>query len=439
MGIYTGPLRAAGLAKESVLGTLISTPTIYIPVHPSDTFYPTITPLESKGIFARADLINKVVLGPGEVKGMKAKWEAEPENIGEQLMAAFGTDTMAEVATFVVTSGSNAKINFKEDAGAELTATLTAATYAMGTSSAQAGTLCAQVKTALQAAAGAVKTYTVTYSYSTKKMTITASSGTVQFLWSTGTNAAISARTLLGFTAADTSAALAVTSNSTTQQFAMTHTFTRAAVSQLPTYSWWFDKGNIFPLFAGGMMNKLEIGAKAKEFVMIDTDWTGLSYDTSGTSKSPTYSTLRPFGFNQVNFTIDGAQSLYYDDFKVTVENNVKADHVLGSSIYPGVIYAEGMRVTIGANFFFNDAVQYNKFLAGSFASMLVTIASSDIIVGTTPYSLVISAPLNFYSAAPIPNPSGVLKVAFATVLQYDPSTSKTVSMALTNTVGSSY
>ena len=99
---------------------------------------------------------------------------------------------------------SNNKINFKENGGGELTATLTAGVYST------AGLL-AEIKTQLEAAAGSAGTYTVTYDgytgTNTQKFTIAVSGAvtTVQFLWHSGTDVANNAREILGFQQIDTS------------------------------------------------------------------------------------------------------------------------------------------------------------------------------------------------------------------------------------------
>jgi hypothetical protein len=124
-----------------------------------------------------------------------------------------------EAGSFVVTASNN-KINFKVGVVVtELTATLTADTYVMGASSSEPGTLCAHIKTQMQAAdVGGV--YTVTFDTVLRKVTITRSTSTFKLLWVTGTNGTAgtntSAYTLLGFTALDTSSAISITSDSQT-------------------------------------------------------------------------------------------------------------------------------------------------------------------------------------------------------------------------------
>jgi len=441
--MQVGRLRTCGLAKESVLGTLQTPPTTFLRFIPPESFYPKVSPLISKAVGTVPDVNIKQTLGVGEVMGMKIPLELEPENIGQVLQACFGSDTAAESASFVIQTGVNDKINFKESGGSQLTGTIAAGTYIMGTTSATASTLCKAVKTAMDGAAGAIHTYTVTYSYTTKKVTIAASTGTVQILWSTGTNAATSARTILGFTAADTSDSASVTSNSTTTVPPFTHTFVRQAATQLPTYSWWFDKNPLYPQFVGCMLDKMDIDIKAKDIVKIDSDWTGLSYDATGITQTPSYSGARPFTFNMATVNVDGSPVLDYDNIKFGIKNMVKADHALSGSIFPAKIYSEGMDLDISADLFFEDSTQYNKFLAGTTAHLNVVLTSADDISGAatgTKYSLTIDVPQWVYQSANLVIPSGVLKIPFAGkgMLDYA-STGYTVQMVLKNSVSTAY
>jgi hypothetical protein len=119
-----------------------------------------------------------------------------------------------EAGSFVVT-GSNNKIDFKVSAGPQLTATLTTGTYVMGSSSADPGTLCEQIKLKMQAA-DVAGIYAIAFNTVTRKVTIARNAATFQILWLTGTNTATAAKTLLGFTNVDTPVAISITSDSTT-------------------------------------------------------------------------------------------------------------------------------------------------------------------------------------------------------------------------------
>src|SRR4029077_16588122 len=129
-----GQILEAGWAQDGAVGTLQAPPTEFLPLLLPDSFYPSIGLLESVGIRALPDRVYKISQGPGEVKGMKAKWEAEAENIGNLLMATFGADAPAESPSFVIGSTNN-KIDFKENGGSQLHATIASGTYAMGADS----------------------------------------------------------------------------------------------------------------------------------------------------------------------------------------------------------------------------------------------------------------------------------------------------------------
>lgn len=105
---------------------------------------------------------------------------------------------------FIIDTTNN-KINFKKvSGGVELTATI-----ASGTSTSP-GALATAIKTALEAADG-VNTYTVTYSATTGLWTILSSGAFLSILFSTGTNASTSCRTVIGFGSLDYTGAVTYT------------------------------------------------------------------------------------------------------------------------------------------------------------------------------------------------------------------------------------
>lgn len=89
---YTGILGTAGIAKESVAGTFVA-PTEFLRFMPPFQFSTDINLIEAQGVSSRPDIVSKVAQGKGLLKSGKFKTEVEPENIGNHLMAAFGTDT----------------------------------------------------------------------------------------------------------------------------------------------------------------------------------------------------------------------------------------------------------------------------------------------------------------------------------------------------------
>ena len=296
--MYIGKLRAAGLAKENSVGTLVTPPTEFIPYVAPDAFIPAIQLLESGAIYQIPDNIRLVSQGPGTLTGLKLKWHANPINLGNLLMAIFGSDNK--------TGPTNTSV--------------------------------------------------------------------------------------------------------------YTHTFSRLAASQLPTYSWWFDKGAKYQQFVGCMLNKVDFNFKAKEWVDVDTEWVGLSYDDTGTSQTVSYSTVPSFKFDQVVVKVAGSEVDNYDNVKLTFDNMVKADHVLKGSIWPGKIYSEGFDVTVSMDLIVEDATEYNKFLAGTSAALQFVLTHSDNIPSSSPstkYSLTLNVTEAHYSVASYPNAPGIIKIAF--------------------------
>lgn len=113
-----------------------------------------------------------------------------------------------------ITANTNDYIDFTEDGGSELSAQLTAGTYPIGISSSETGTLCALIKTQMEAVNPAA-TYTVTYSIATDKITITKDSGVFVLRFATGTNTLKNASGALGFSGSNTASAISATSSST--------------------------------------------------------------------------------------------------------------------------------------------------------------------------------------------------------------------------------
>lgn len=118
----------------------------------------------------------------------------------------------------VVTTGTNDKINFTEDGGGARTATLAAGSYEMGSTQADAGTFCAAIATALNAASGIGATYTVSYSVTNQKLTITKNSGVFVILWASGTNTATAANAVMGFSKTDTGSAISQSSDGSAER-----------------------------------------------------------------------------------------------------------------------------------------------------------------------------------------------------------------------------
>lgn len=428
-----GRLGAAALGKETVIGTAV-TPTQIVPFIPPLGLSTEIDLLEAKGIYSRPDVYNKAQQGAGLLKSGKIKFEAEPENgLGEHLMASHGTDTLAEVASLVIGTGVNDTLDFNIGAG-NLVATVAAGTYKAGQTQADTGTLCQLLYAAIVAAEGA-GTYTVSYTRSTNAFTITRSAGTLVLDFD-GPNTAKTIMPTIGFTT-DQFGGLTYTGTAIIVPFS--HTFTRASTATPPSYTLWVNNTTNYPQWAGCMLNKLEISGKAKEFIEINADWSGMAY-AAGITHALTYSPRNPFKFNQAVMTIAGSGSTNYEDFKVSVDNMVEVQHVLGSTIYGQKIYSKGYKISGSLSFIVENSTEWAKFIAGTSTTITIAITGTDLVGATAiPYSLTITIPQVQYKAAPWPLPDGLIKINFTWEAIYNVSATNTMSIALVNSKSAAY
>jgi hypothetical protein len=319
---YTGELRAFGLAKETTIGTFVLPPTVVLPYIPPLSFSPAIPLLESKGVRQVADMVVKATQGKAEVKGMKLKIEAEPDNIGQILQACFGADT---------------------------------------------------------------KTGSTAY----------------------------------------------------------THTFARTAVSQLPTYTAYLDQGATYTVIGGCMLGKFDLDVKSGELITVDTEWTGTAYESTTEQTLPAFSTLQPFAFNTAAISVGGTAILDYDNFKLSIDNMVKADHVVIASIYPGKIYSEGMKVQLSMDMYVesgNIAQWTTNYLTGVAQAVVITLTHPAFAYSGIHFSLTSTIPVLKYQTAPFANPQAVLKIPFAGTALYDlGNTNQTLNAVLVNDVSTAY
>ncbi|HYF53116.1 MAG TPA: hypothetical protein VEA41_02530, partial [Salinarimonas sp.] len=237
-----------------------------------------------------APAINPQLIVPGRISGRASKKQAilgtlapkytipafgYPTGLTMDLLKlAFGQVSSAEVASFTVDSTNN-KINFTEDGGAEKTATLTSGTYKMGADSSVALSLCKEVKDQLEAANDTAATYTVTFAVATGILTITKNSGVFVLKFSTGANAATSARTLLGYGAVDTSSAISAVAG-TAVVAVYDHTFTPLdaityGLSAGMTGQMKLADGKVFDVL-DGVIDVLKLSFKPNQELWLDAD-----------------------------------------------------------------------------------------------------------------------------------------------------------------------
>lgn len=337
-----------------------------------------------------------------------------PVGVGLKLLkAALGAVASVEQASFIVTA-ANKKIDFKEDGGAEMTATLDEGTYAAGTSSATAGTLCALLKTALEAAGAG--TYTVSYSYSTKKFTITVGGAVtaVQFLFSTGTNVATCARALLGYGTADTASQASHVAGTATE-IVFQHT-----ISILDAIAYGRTKGlTVQAKVADGVVfdvldavvNSLSIDYAPNQELHFDAELQARRVEASLATLSGLISpSVKPLLYSQAGFTLSGT-AISLSALKIAFNNSFKNDLFVNSR-YRSKFVRGGLRSVTG-NFTFDITDQatydlFDAFNADSAGVPLVATFTGAAIKGAQTYSMGFSLPLIKFKFDSIPGGGGL-------------------------------
>lgn len=300
------------------------------------------------------------------------------------LKMALGQVSSAEVASFVVTLSTNDKIDFTEDGGGAVAATLTAGSYT-------STTLAAHIKTQMEAVNGA-STYTVTYSTTTKKFTITKNSGVFVIKWATGTNTATSARSLLGFTNADTSSAISAVSDSTVD-FVYDHTITPLdamtyGLSKGMTAQVKLATGKVFDVL-DAVIDVLKLSYKPNQELWIDAECEARSIGASSADLAAvTEESSSPLLYSQLGFTVGGSNHALAA-LEISYGNNFKKDLFVNSekrSRFPRGGFRE-VKGTFTLDLADSLAYAiYDAFLAGTQPALVATFtgATSAIKTGFT-------------------------------------------------------
>lgn len=329
------------------------------------------------------------------------------------LKMALGTLSSAEVASFVVTLNVNDTLDMTEDGGGAFAITLTPGTYLPGATHADAGTMCALLKTLIEAGNG-IATYTVSYSQTTNKFTITKNSGVFVIKFLTGTNTAKNAAALLGFTVADTASAIAATSNSTalsvwdhtiTPLEAYTYGLSKGMTSQIK-----LADGKVFDAL-DGVIDVLKLSYKPNQELWIDAECEARLYATSGADlASLLEETVAPLLFSQLAYTVGGVAH-EISGLEINYANNLKKDMFVNSekrSKFP----RNGFRAVSGS--FTLDLADsrayaiYDAFLAGTQPALVGTFtgAASGIKTGFA-YTITMTLAKVSYDPEAVPGGGG--------------------------------
>jgi hypothetical protein len=407
--------RQVGLALESVRGTVPTAPTKFL----------SLTK-DSNLDFATKLLADPAIRGYGsqfasfagaqEAKGpLKAPVRAS--DIPYLLKMLLGAPTSSvEQASYVVTTGVNDKIDFNIGAS-QLHATVAAGTYVAGQTQADNPSLCKAIYDAI-VAAEAVGTYTVSYSRTTGLFTITRSAGTFQIVWNTGTNKATSIASLIGFsTAADSTGALTY-SSSTAAWAAWKHIFTQSLITQLPSYSFFINRGmndlsgNPTKSYNLGTLAKLKLSGKDDAPVSYEASLMAQQEATYAGAWSPSYVETPVLMFSGTTVKVAGSAPAVPNikDWSLDMEPGIKAYRPLSQTQYPNDFLATGpFKLSGDLGVYFMDEAERAKFVSDTITSLEFLCQGAVINNGTIKNTLDLSLPAVEYHAFPFGDEDGFL------------------------------
>ena len=420
-----------GFGVETEFGTAV-TPTKFIEIN-SDGLGVEQEHLHSEAIPQiyqdETENTQGAVTTSGEVE-----FEMRYEGMELLLKHAMGSVATSEVASFIVLA-TNKYLDFDIGAG-ELIATVAEGTYAAGTSQAVAGSLCKAIYDAI-VVAEPVGTYTVTFSTTTKKFTITRSAGTLSILWKTGTHGSdlldTHIGTLIGFSdAADDTGSLSYAADNAVVSV-YNHTFTLA--DDLPVgLTFEVDRDISAFTVEGGKINTLAMSIEQGGFLKSTLGIVGEDM-TAAAATSPTLPTSALVNFTQGVLQYNSVtRSVPSASF--TLNNNLKTDRrFIGSRLVSEPQRSGKIEVTGTFTVEFETLDEYNDFRAATSRALTLTF-TGGLIKTAHSYTLTITFPvIKLTAGVPMISDAGIISIelpfkAYATSL-----VAREFNMVLKNTI----
>ncbi len=432
-------VRQIGLALESVRGTAPVAPSSFISLtRDSELAYVSklIPDPALRGVNARYPSLAGMLSGAGTLKT-----PARAQNIGEFLKMLFGAPVSTEQTYITISTGVNDALDFVDDV-TTVEGVIAAGSYPMGADSSVAGSFCKAIKTAMDAVATGA-TYTVTFAAGV--LTITRSTGTFEFLFATGTHKATSPYAKMGFAAVDTTAAISQTST-VTLYAPFKHAFTQSQIIQLPSYSFYIDRGPFnggakdIKVYNLGSMSKLKIASAHDAPVDLEASIFAQQEASYAGAWSPTFSESPVLMFDNVTVKMAGAAPSVPNVASFDCEFNpgMKEYRPLSLQKYAYDMLAAGPFDAMGNMLvFFMDELERAKFLAVTQTSLDFDIKGGAIGVSEQNYALNISLPSVEYEAYPFKESDGFLAASAKWHARYSSSAGYLAYVELINSKSS--
>jgi len=301
-----------------------------------------------------------------------------------------GSVVTVEIPTFVVDS-TNENIDFTEDGGGELNATVANTTYILGESDADAGSLCLAIKTALEVAG--TGTYGVTYSPITKLLTILTGGSvtTFQLLWQSGTHGSSGSNdnlsALIGFDDSADTANLGFHISDNQINVVYTNTYSLSDIQQEglsmevlldPTLPSAQSK-----LYIGGMINSIDFSLETAAF--LTASFNIIAKDESlldlQTVTALTYAPARLIVFNEVTVLYNGGSIGQVNSFNFTINNNLNDDRMhLGTLLVDKPVFNGKGEITGTVTIEFENRDKYDDFRNNTTVGISVKFVNPNAI-----------------------------------------------------------
>lgn len=426
MARYAIQSQRFGLAREATRGTAESAPAKWYPTRGLNELKFELKLLEDMGIRgskAKYSPVSGIKVGEGKIP-----LNFDAQILGEFFYSLLGTISSAEDSEITI-SASNNKLNFNIGAG-ELTATIGSAAYAIGTTSATPGNLCAAIKDALFAA-DATGTYTVTYSRTTKLFTIARSAGTFNLLAATGADIANGIWSTIGFAATDRTGSLSY-AGTVQIEYSFSHTITEQTGILPPAYTFFQDRSMNVLKYNRGCVKAMNFKGTVDGLVEVDVDVL-FENEASGSIGSPSYPTQRYHSFQHVDFKIAGSSNTNVKEWDMKIDNGAKALRTLKlSQLLDDIVAPDKIAVTGGFTIYFADTTERDKFIANT-ATTIRVLSEQDAIYGSTKWKIDMPLYNVRYTAHPYGEDEGLLAAKVSFEGFYSTSDSKTLQVVLTN------
>lgn len=425
MTLYAIEAQRFGLAKETVRGTAESTPTKWYPTRGANELNFALNLLEDKGlrgVQAKYPPLSGIKVGEGKIPVY-----FDAQMLGEFFYSLLGAIASAEDTTITI-SASNNKLDFNIGAGA-LVATPASATYAIGTTSSDAGSLCKAIKDALFAA-DATGTYTVSYSRSTKLFTIARSAGTLNLLAATGANIANGIWSSIGFAATDRTSAISY-AGTVQIEYAFTHTVTQSGILPI-AYTFFQDRSLNVLKYNRGCVKSMSFKSGVDSLVETEVDVL-FETEASGSIGSPSFPTQKYLSFQHVSFKIAGSTNTDVKEWDLKVDNGARAHRALTQSqLLQDIVAPEQIMIEGGFMIYFTSVTERDKFIANTAVAIRV-LAQGATIAGSSKWAIDINVYEAHYKAFPYGEDQGLLAAKVTFEGFYSASDSKAIQVALTN------